>query len=137
MPRFVVLKHDRDGRTHWDFLLETKGRLAAWSLPSPPEEQAHLTARALADHRKFYLDYEGPISGDRGSVRRWDEGLYETECRSDAEWVVILSGRRLNGRVVLQRAPDDRGDADVWRFSFTERAGEAPSRRTPDAAGGS
>lgn len=127
MPRFVVLQHDRDGRTHWDFLLETNGRLAAWWLPSPPDEQGRLTARALADHRKFYLEYEGPISGDRGTVRRWDEGLYETECRSDVAWVVILSGRRLNGRVVLQRASDDCGDPDVWRFSFTPRVGEAPS----------
>jgi hypothetical protein len=34
-------------------------------------------ARRLGDHRKAYLTYEGPLSGNRGHVRRIDEGTLE------------------------------------------------------------
>jgi hypothetical protein len=33
-------------------------------------------AQRIADHRLAYLEYEGPISGGRGTVRRLDGGSY-------------------------------------------------------------
>jgi hypothetical protein len=30
----------------------------------------------LSNHRKFYLDYEGPVSNDRGSVKQVLSGQY-------------------------------------------------------------
>ena len=41
-----------------------------------------MDAEVLPDHRLAYLDYEGPISGDRGSVTRWDRGTYDVEHQS-------------------------------------------------------
>jgi hypothetical protein len=37
---------------------------------SPDRSLLHFSAASLSDHRAAYLTYEGPVSGDRGSVRR-------------------------------------------------------------------
>ena len=37
------------------------------------------SAIRLPDHRKHYLDYEGEVSGDRGTVSRIDSGTYEQQ----------------------------------------------------------
>ena len=63
---------------HWDSMLETDGVLRTWALPAEPAKDHEMIAEALADHRLAYLDYEGPISGDRGEVRRWDAGEWES-----------------------------------------------------------
>ncbi|NUQ64853.1 MAG: hypothetical protein HUU20_20510 [Pirellulales bacterium] len=72
MPRFVVLEHDSPRGLHWDFMLESGDALATWALPEPPDAAAELAAESLPDHRPAYLDYEGPIASNRGTVRRWD-----------------------------------------------------------------
>ena len=67
--RFVVLLHDHP-LVHWDFLLEDGETLQTWRLPNDPCHQGVMTAEEIAPHRRIYLDYEGPISGGRGTVRR-------------------------------------------------------------------
>ncbi len=116
--RFVVLEHDRDG-VHWDFMLEAGNSLKTWAVVGPIVPGVVLVARALPDHRPVYLTYEGPISGDRGSVRRVAEGAYQTiEWR--AEHVrVLLSGDQLVGEVVLNRSAsgtDSKGGSTTWTF---------------------
>lgn len=49
----------------------------------------------------MYLDYEGPVSGDRGTVIRWDVGAFEWVRDEPGGIEVQLSGRRLRGRVVV------------------------------------
>lgn len=71
--RFVILTHDHPF-VHWDLLLQTGGSCRSWRLLAPPDTPAALAAETLPDHRVFYLDYEGPVSGNRGVVRRWDVG---------------------------------------------------------------
>ena len=115
MPRFVVLEHDAPKGTHWDFMLETGTVLATWSLPQPPDAASPQTVEALPDHRPAFLEYEGPISGGRGSVSRWDRGTYRIERQSETELVVALSGDKLTGRAVLERSLEASGQ---WRFSF-------------------
>ena len=51
----------------------------------------------------MYLDYEGPISGGRGTVTRWDQGTYSVELWTDDEIIVELAGGKLAGRVELRR----------------------------------
>jgi len=116
MPRFVVLEHDSPAGLHWDFMLEMGPALATWSLPRPPDSAQPMTARALPDHRMAFLEYEGPISGDRGSVGRWDRGTYQVEHQSDTKLVVLLRGEKLAGRAALERTPDT---PQTWRYSFT------------------
>jgi hypothetical protein len=107
MPRFVILEHDHPV-LHWDLMLEAGEALRTWRLgraPSTPGDV--MDAQALPDHRLFYLDYEGPVSGDRGVVKRWDAGQYEMLSSSEAgEICVRLHGSRIQGIARIARAPD-------------------------------
>lgn len=104
MPRFVILTHDHP-HLHWDFMLESDGVLRTWRLETEPEVGREISAEPLADHRIAYLDYEGPVSGNRGEVRRWDAGTYEVVGETAAELVVALRGNKVRGRATLNRNP--------------------------------
>ena len=114
MPRYVVLEHAGHGARHWDLMLETGPALATWALERPPDAGSPVSAKALPDHRIGYLDYEGPISGGRGSVTRWDAGQFRLESRSGTELTASLAGGKLVGRITLTRSPD----AGRWWFVF-------------------
>src|SRR5204862_462785 len=80
MPRFVILEHDHPER-HWDFMLEAGPVLRTWRLAKAPDATGiRIAAQPLGDHRALYLDYEGPLSGARGTVTRWD-GATTNHCR--------------------------------------------------------
>jgi hypothetical protein len=76
MPRFVLLEHDHP-RPHWDLMLEAGSVLWTWRLPQVPSPPCTLPVERLPDHRLLYLDYEGPVSGARGTVRRVLSGTFE------------------------------------------------------------
>ena len=95
MPRFAVLSHDHPF-PHWDFLLEQGSACRTWRLLTSPDSQGEIPAEALPDHRLLYLDYEGPVSGDRGIVSCWDVGTFEWLVEEAAAVEVKLSGRKLN-----------------------------------------
>jgi hypothetical protein len=111
MPRFVILQHTTppgyERPLHWDLMLESGDVLRTWALEQEPTNGATINAEQLADHRSAYLEYEGPISGERGSVTRWDQGTYSVESESDNELVVVLEGARLNCRLTLTRQSDN------------------------------
>ena len=106
--RFVILHHQVENGEHWDFMLEAGGVLRTWQLFREPTgiDAVPLPARRIGDHRKAYLEYEGPLKGGRGQVTRVDQGVYDVESESPGRLVIQLSGRRLRGRVVLQRHGD-------------------------------
>ena len=122
MPRFVLLEHRWDG-VHWDLMLETEERvLRTWAVNSPVESGIELSARGLNDHRLAYLDYEGEISGGRGTVRRIDSGEFFI-----LDWLedfvrVRLEGAQLLGPIELRRAVsgtlDDSGAVNDWVVRF-------------------
>lgn len=91
MPRFVILEHDWPDR-HWDFLLEDGETLLAWRLLAEPAVGRSVAAEPNVPHRLAYLDYEGPVSGVRGSVSRWDAGTYERTAAG-----IELRGERIHG----------------------------------------
>jgi len=100
MPRFVILEHDWPA-PHWDFLLEAGPALRAWRLLAEPGPGRAVPAEPNADHRLLYLDYEGPLSGDRGTVRRWDAGTFEWVAEGPDRVEVRLKGGKLVGRCVV------------------------------------
>ncbi len=112
MPRFVILEHDHPV-LHWDLMLEVETALRTWRLAQVPTAGVEIAALALTAHRLAYLDYEGPVSGGRGSVRRWDAGTFTATSSAD-EWCIDLRGTRLQGEVRLRCAsgPD-------WTFRLT------------------
>jgi hypothetical protein len=104
VSRFVVLAHtDRQG-THFDLMIDLGEVLATWRCPRPPEEarESDLACVRLKDHRRHCLDYEGPVSGDRGSVQRHDRGTCVFHARTAERWEVTFEGQRLAGRFALE-----------------------------------
>lgn len=100
MPRFVILDHDWP-EPHADLLLENGATLLAWRLPLPVPLKGTMPATRLPDHRLVYLDYEGPVSRDRGRVRRIDAGEFTWASREEGRLVLDLVGARLGGRVEI------------------------------------
>ena len=119
MPRFVVLEHDSPLERHWDFMFETPSGLATWSLAQPPDAAPAIPAHQLPDHRLAYLEYEGPISDNRGSVTRWDHGSYQLRQYDRDEIAAVVAGEKLIGAVTLKRSGEDPG---LWAFSFASFA---------------
>lgn len=120
MPRFVLLEHVWNG-THWDLMLEAEGVLRTWAIDAPILAGVELPAQALPDHRMTYLDYEGEISGGRGTVRRIDAGQYTARVWTDAQVIVELSGAQLAGTAELRRVGE--GAIETPFFSWTFRLG--------------
>lgn len=84
----VLLAHQLpDGASHVDWLIEPAAKparddanqrdLIAFRLADRLDvlpAKAQIPVTRLADHRRLYLAYEGPVSGDRGTVKRLAEG---------------------------------------------------------------
>ena len=120
MPRFVILEHDHP-HLHWDFMLEKEGKLCTWRLAMPPlGEMVELQAEAILDHRLEYLEYEGPVGGNRGKVARWDRGGYEMQGSEEwGRWDIVIQGERLRGHVILEKI-----DGTAWLFCYRSRGGK-------------
>src|ERR1700685_2718114 len=92
--RFVILRHEGTANykpgVHWDLMLEYGPALKTWGLEKLPDPQHAVEAEHLPDHRLAYLEYEGPVSKDRGTVSRFDFGQYELIEHTDERWVVAL-----------------------------------------------
>jgi hypothetical protein len=116
MPRFVLLEHDHP-ELHWDFMLEDGPVLKTWRLAHPFGEPGQvIAATALGDHRIAYLDYEGPVSGNRGHVIRRLSGTYRmVEGDFGGDRIVMdLEGERLRASVVLGS-----NATGVWTLTVT------------------
>jgi len=117
---FVILLHVGYGPDHYDLMLSNGRALATWRLSANPAELAagqSAPAIRLADHRRDYLTYEGPVSGDRGRVSRTAEGNCETLARREDCWEFHLAGEGVDGRFELRRiGPGD----DQWRLTRRE-----------------
>ncbi|MBN72325.1 MAG: hypothetical protein CME32_23970 [Gimesia sp.] len=121
MQQYVILRHDHP-ELHWDLMLEEGDVLKTWRLPQPPEidpasdeTSLDLTAEALPDHRLVYLEYEGPVSGDRGEVSRWDRGTFTLLERSEDQLVALLTGEELAGRLTLKKQDSE----NRWSLNYT------------------
>ena len=121
MPRYVILEHDHPF-LHWDFMLEAGDVLRTWRLLECPRPGRIIAAEALGDHRMAYLEYEGAVGGNRGTVQRWDAGTFAGSLEEERV-EVDLAGGRLSGRAVLQRDAAGR-----WTFAFSDvsRKGRSP-----------
>ena len=97
-------------------MLESGQGLRTWAIDRPIEVGVELPARALADHRRIYLDYQGEVSGGRGRVRCVDRGDYRSLVWS-ADYVrVVVSGSQLVGEVELRQVVSPSDGAGSWSF---------------------
>lgn len=112
MPRFVILEHDHP-ELHWDLMLEAGAVLWTWRLSAPPGIAQRIHALRTFDHRTLYLDYEGPISGDRGSVVRREKGTFSWDMQSDERIQVKLVGEVLRGVLRLWRVQAEEWEGEL------------------------
>jgi len=118
MPRFVILLHEMPANcsraTHYDLMLEHGPMLRTWALERLPSMGETVLAQRLDDHRPVYLDYEGDVSGDRGQVRRVDQGEYEMIEDRTERLVVKIGGARPGTLTLIRGQPVHR-----WRVSLS------------------
>ena len=112
--RFVIQKHSGWGPTHFDLMIEDADTLATWQFAADPwtSPEATLPCRRIADHRRAYLDYQGPVSGGRGRVDIVSAGRVELAHCDGQRWRGVAQGR---GGFVLAQV---RGDQ--WQWSWQD-----------------
>jgi DNA polymerase Ligase (LigD) len=103
---------------HWDLMLEWGEALRTWALAAEPIPGVLIAAEQLPDHRLAYLDYEGPIYGNRGSVARWDAGRFEVLSATPITLVISLASDRLQVEATLARSS---AASNSWEFIFYPR----------------
>lgn len=140
MSRFVVLFHamppDSPRRSHCDLMLEMGHVLWTWELPQWPPT-AGTQAIRLPDHRRDYLEYEGPLTGGRGSVRRLERGTYRILAHNRQRLIVQILGQQHRGHLFLEALPaGGRPSAEVPRAWSVGWAEESPSTPSTGAADG-
>ncbi|MFK7961181.1 MAG: hypothetical protein AB8G96_11730 [Phycisphaerales bacterium] len=140
-PRpFVLLEHVRpDHPVHYDWLLATdpegSGPLLSWRLatrldrtrPAGPEPAVLHAARAAA-HRAVYLTYEGPVSGNRGTVTRVASGTWCTPAGPTTGPDVgadVGTGLRAKAAAAAAAAPIAAPtiDAHIWPIALAWASG--------------
>ena len=104
-PIFVIQEHHARA-LHWDFRLERDGVLVSWAVPKglPLDPKHNHLAVRTEDHPMEYSDFEGEIPAGEyggGTVILWDRGHYECEKWTEREVMVVLHGKRIQGRYVL------------------------------------
>jgi hypothetical protein len=110
--RYAVLHHTGIPMPHYDLMFELHpgARLATWRCPDWPVESGALLER-LADHRLEYLDYEGPVSNNRGQVARVLGGTLRLEAFSND---VVIVTTDVDRRFTFRRE----GDTSLWRLEL-------------------
>lgn len=124
--RTVQLLHELpDGSSHVDWMIarDPAGQepLISFRLQHRIDELLpgqRVSAQRIADHRPAYLEYEGPISEDRGSVRRLTWGSVVSENRQlasswtlEIRWQEDGEGVSIQQRLCLEPLE---GTASAW-----------------------
>jgi hypothetical protein len=81
--------HDQRRRDHWDLMFEWEGKLWTWASESEPFKSCPLAAVQLPEHRLDYLTYQGPVSGNRGVVRRVLAGNFRVCPGHDSQFLQL------------------------------------------------
>lgn len=137
--RFVILYHempDEDERaSHFDWMFECGNSLRTWTVEENNRVEDFLNspdglvsfrcpAERLADHRPIYLEYEGPVSNNRGMVFRRLSGVFEAiDEREDCFQCRLRIGGNSNlDPITVHFKPVDEG----WSLMLGAENGEAP-----------
>jgi bifunctional non-homologous end joining protein LigD len=130
-PRFVVQEHHAR-RLHWDFRLERDGVLVSWAVPKgvPEDPKKNHLAVHVEDHPLDYINFAGDIPQGNygaGSVSIWDAGTYDIEKWSDREVMIVLHGKRVQGKYVLFKT-----DGQNWMIHRMDPPQDPDRQPMPD-----
>jgi len=113
--RYVVLHHTDYGDAHFDLMIEPapdSEKLLTWRAAHWPAAAGDTLSR-IADHRRDYLNYEGPVSNNRGRVERVAAGKCEFSLAQSLATVRILDPSVM--LLVLRKLEND-----LWQVVETE-----------------
>lgn len=111
--RYVILHHQGIETPHFDLMIETVegSALSTWRLDRWPPADGDL-ATPLPDHRRAYLDYQGPLSDNRGHVSRIAAGSCLILHNSPDQLTVQMDGKF---QLSLKKgSPLKRGQEGFW-----------------------
>ncbi len=129
--RFVLLKHSvpetfrqATGRgDHFDLMLESSPESALWTWAMDKNVFdgdggfSRCQADRLPDHRRIYLNFEGAVSGGRGSVKQIGSGTFSVLESSVGLTLAIVSGcDDVAGELVLTQSENN-----VWSLEFQRK----------------
>jgi hypothetical protein len=123
MPRAVLLEHHTpDGSMHYDWMVQRpafgdRSPLSTFRIWERIDlaQTTTFEAERLPDHRPEYLDLEGPLSGNRGEVRRLCRGDLLIEHDSPSR--CTFRGTLGSARGLWEGRARDGGRR--WDFVFT------------------
>lgn len=90
--------------------------LAVWQCPWPPTSRnlaAPMNVRRIADHRRAFLTWEGPLRDDLGRCRMVEKGVYRPRLIRETLWLVEFGDGSLTGEARLERC----GEGDLWTLT--------------------
>ncbi|MBI2932843.1 MAG: hypothetical protein HYY16_14445 [Planctomycetes bacterium] len=112
--RFTISRHtDGPEGNHYDLFLQVEDTLKTWRMQRTMFDAVQ-PAVHLEDHRTQYLDYEGPVSKNRGNVKIWDSGEYSADMWLDDRVIVAVHGKQIHGRLRLERVKPPDKEEDRW-----------------------
>ena len=109
----ALLHHTTRTGSHYDWLLadprDPNGLL--WTARTTVDSKTWAmrgswALEPIAAHRRLYLDYQGAISGGRGSVMRVDRGWFTPKLWTGSRIVVALHFTHCAGVVEMRRASE-------------------------------
>lgn len=114
----AILEHTTAAGVHHDWLIEDPrlpdpkapdARLWTARVAPPPQDWPRLRRfdlTVIPPHRRVYLDYQGPVSGNRGHVRRLMSGVCLVPLWSNGRVVLRLQSGAAVLDLQLQRQSD-------------------------------
>jgi hypothetical protein len=99
-------------------MFEHDAALRTWAIECAPDSTGPQPAERLDDHRLAYLEYEGPVSRDRGTVVRWDEGMYHITREDQSLLELQLYGAKLVGSATLKRV-GSAASPQSWTYDYS------------------
>ena len=105
--RYLVLRHDAIPEPHFDLMFEpdSDSPLLTWRSPRWPLQSGDYV-QEMPEHRRIYLDYQGPVSNGRGYVTRVHAGRYRSDAKDSARFEATLE----DGSALILR----RDNSDQW-----------------------
>ena len=128
-PTVQLLHKMPDGSSHIDWMIaqdcgDKKGELLTFRLKSRLDKLQigqSILAEHIANHRWAYLEYEGPISGNRGVVSRVAEGVITSQKRDKSNWRVEIcwlneSKSMIHQKVLMREIQTPQGKSTMEAF---------------------
>ena len=110
-PTVQLLHKMPDGSSHIDWMMAQddsaqERELITFRLSGrldKVQKGQSILAQRIKNHRLAYLEYEGPISSDRGVVNRVAKGVILSEKRDESSWRVEICWESDSSSVIHQK----------------------------------